>query len=117
MRVIIAGSRNITDYSLVERAIELSGFEITEVVSGCCKGIDILGERWAAEHNISVKRFPADWEQFGKAAGMIRNKQMAKYVGLTGGLIAIPSESSRRARGMIQIAKDIDIKCFVLEAK
>jgi hypothetical protein len=34
MKTIIAGSRTIQDYSLVETAIHQSGFPISEVVSG-----------------------------------------------------------------------------------
>jgi hypothetical protein len=79
MKVIIAGSRIIKDYELLERAIKKSKFEITEVVCGMAKGVDSLGLKWAEEHNVPVKKFPADWEKFGKGAGMIRNQQMAEY--------------------------------------
>lgn len=78
MKVIIAGSRGITDYAIVERAIRESGFQITEVVSGTARGVDRLGERWAAEHGIPVAPFPADWK-IGKNAGILRNAQMAEY--------------------------------------
>ena len=47
MRIIIAGSRNITSYEYLSLACELSDFEITEVVSGCARGVDRLGEEWA----------------------------------------------------------------------
>ena len=45
MKVIIAGSRGITDGRLVSAAVAASGFDITEVVSGTCHGVDQLGER------------------------------------------------------------------------
>lgn len=44
MKTIIAGSRWITDAALVYRAIDLSGFDITEVVSGASCGVDTIGE-------------------------------------------------------------------------
>ncbi len=50
MKVIIAGSRNITDYSLVKTAIQESAFEIDCVVSGMAKGVDSLGESWAEKN-------------------------------------------------------------------
>ena len=62
MRVIITGSRHIIDYGRLETAIELSRFEVTEVVSGGAPGPDIMGERWATERSIPVRRFPADRE-------------------------------------------------------
>lgn len=40
MKVIIAGSRTIEDGSLIEQAVQESGFAITEVVSGCAPGVD-----------------------------------------------------------------------------
>ena len=46
---------------------------------GCARGVDSLGEDWAIKNNIPVKQFPADWEYFGKSAGIVRNKQMAEY--------------------------------------
>ena len=54
-------------------------FTITEVISGGAKGADKMGEEWAKQHNIPIKKFPADWKKYGKAAGPIRNTQMAKY--------------------------------------
>ena len=79
MRVIIAGSRFLTDERLVKQAVEMAGFDITQVVSGGGRGIDTVGEEWARARRIPVKRFMADWEELGKAAGPIRNQQMADY--------------------------------------
>lgn len=80
MRVIIAGSRTIEDYEAVKQAIESSGFEITEVVSGGCPtGPDWYGEVWATENCIRLKRYPANWKLYGKAAGIKRNGLMALY--------------------------------------
>jgi hypothetical protein len=79
MRVIIAGSRNIVDYNLVEVAIFQSDFLITEVVSGGARGPDSLGEAWASENGIPCAMFGANWGRFGKAAGMYRNADMADY--------------------------------------
>lgn len=78
MRVVICGSRNITNYDLLNQVIEDSEFNITSVISGCARGVDKLGEEWARKHNIEVFRVPANWEMFGKSAGIIRNKMMIK---------------------------------------
>ena len=80
MKVIIAGSRTIEDYSLVAKAVEASGFGITEVVSGACPhGVDTLGEAWADDHGVVLRQFPPDWKLFGKSAGIKRNGLMARY--------------------------------------
>lgn len=79
MKVVIAGSRNITDRMSLVKAIKQSGFEITEVVSGTARGLDRMGESWARANDIPIKEFPADWHNHGRAAGPIRNNEMAKY--------------------------------------
>lgn len=84
MKLIIAGSRTISpSYGFIDCAIKmLRPFEqgpITEIVSGAAQGVDAEGEHWASHMNVPVKRFPANWEKHGKAAGPIRNKEMALY--------------------------------------
>lgn len=79
MKVIVAGSRTITDYGYVAAVIKQSGYNITEVVSGTAHGVDRLGEQWAVQNGIPIKYMPADWNLHGKAAGPIRNKEMAAY--------------------------------------
>ena len=77
MRTIIAGSRSVTDYSLLLKAIKDSGFDITTVISGAAPGADSLGEWYAQEHNILLEVYPAKWNLYGNSAGYIRNKEMA----------------------------------------
>jgi len=110
MRVIIAGSRNIVNYDIVEEAIEKSKFTISEVVSGAAKGVDTLGEEWAENNKKYCKRFPADWDTYGKSAGIIRNVHMADYADA---LIAVWNGSSRGTQHMIKTAKDRNLKVFV----
>jgi len=79
VKTIIAGSRNIVEYKALLDAVEASGFEITEVVSGGARGVGALGERYANEKSIPLKIFPADWESYGRKAGIMRNTEMAHY--------------------------------------
>lgn len=82
-KVIVAGSREFNDYSLLER--EMINFlrgkypKDVEIVSGTARGADKLGEAFAAKKNCNIKCFPADWDKHGKSAGYIRNSEMAKY--------------------------------------
>ena len=113
MRVIIAGSRTITDYTTLELAIINSGFTITEVVSGTARGVDQLGEFWAKCNNIPVKQFPADWKgKYGKSAGMMRNNQMAEYADA---LIALWDGKSRGTEQMIRKARSLRRHVYVME--
>lgn len=114
MKVIVAGGRDFTNYALVEEAIKISGFEISQIVSGKAKGVDTLGEVWALANNIHVEAFPADWSQHGRAAGPIRNKQMAEYADA---LIAIWDGESKGTANMIQQARNKQLNVFIYLVK
>lgn len=113
MKVIIAGSR---DYSptcseRIDEIVNDTGLIITEVVSGMCKGADLWGELWAETKGIPVMEFPADWKTNGKAAGPIRNQQMADYADA---MIAIKtSPTSIGTDDMIRRARKRGIPVFV----
>jgi hypothetical protein len=109
MKTVIAGSRTITQYGLVEAAIQESGFEITEVVSGGSRGVDRSGELWAQIHGVPVRRFPADWVKLGRRAGAVRNYDMAKYADA---LIVVWDGTSRGSKIMKQFAEDEHLKIF-----
>lgn len=112
MKVIIAGSRDIHSHIAVYDAIIASGFEITEVVSGGCLGVDSIGERWAKNNSIPIVRFPANWNLHGRAAGPKRNSEMAMYADA---LIAIHHNGSRGTANMIMKAKSNGLKVFVVD--
>ena len=131
MKTIIAGSRWIEDFDIVKRAIEESGFgdDITEVVSGAAKGVDTLGENWAALHDLPVKRFKADWKNlktkplvirqnsygtYNAMAGLVRNTKMANYADA---LIAVWDEASTGTAHMIREAKEQELVVFVFSVE
>ena len=99
MKVIIAGTRNITDKKAVEEAIKESGFEITELVCGMARGVDELGFDWAEANDISIRKFYPNWKKFYKAAGKVRNREMAFYADA---LIAVWDENSKGTKHMIE---------------
>ena len=106
-RLIVAGSRDFTNYELLKQKCDslLSLKKQTHsivIVSGTARGADLLGERYAAERGYQVERFPADWENDGKAAGPIRNAQMAAYADA---LVAFWDGRSRGTKDMIERAE------------
>lgn len=115
MKVIIAGTRHGVDRGIVREAIEESGFDVTELLTGKCPtGVDPAGERWAREHLIPVREFPADWSKHGKRAGPLRNAEMAQE---GEALIALPCAHSRGTRDMIKRAKGHGLVVFEREVK
>jgi len=110
---VIAGSRDIVDYNLVCDAIKESNFNITHVISGGCRGIDKLGERWAKENNVPCEVISADWDKWGKSAGLRRNREMAE---IGDALIAI-THGSRGTAHMIKMAQIFKLKIYIKEVK
>lgn len=110
MKTIIAGSRSITNYALIESIISESEFLITEIVSGTARGVDRLGELWGEAHGIPIKKFPANWKELGKSAGFKRNTQMADYADA---LIVIILNNSNGSEHMLAEALKRKLQVFV----
>lgn len=116
MKTIIAGSRSFrhnADLELIEQAVRLSGFSISEVVSGTAYGIDRLAIAWALRNHIPVREFYAQWGVHGQSAGYMRNMAMAEYADA---LIAVWDGSSRGTAHMIDHARKRGLPVFVLDA-
>ena len=81
--LLVCGSRTLIDFGLVVTKLDLYCCELGKivVVTGACPtGADALAEKWAFLRYHTVKRFHADWEKHGKAAGPIRNREMVEWV-------------------------------------
>lgn len=105
MKVIVAGSRTITNYNLVKNAIDearQTGLNITTIIDGTARGVDSLASRYAVEHGIDNIRMAADWKRFGKVAGRKRNELMAEN---GDALIAIWDGTSTGTKHMLECAK------------
>lgn len=119
MKIIIAGSRDVTDYEVVRQAVIQSGYwkmygSKLEVVSGTARGVDQLGEEFAQKNGLVCHRFPADWDTHGKAGGAIRNEYMGKFAKEhEGRLLAVWDGKSRGTKHMIHFAKKIGLQGFV----
>ena len=106
-RVIIAGTRSFNDYELLRDLCNnlLSEKQRTHtvvIISGTARGADQMGERYARERGFQLRRFPADWEQYGRSAGHIRNAKMADNADA---LIAFWDGESKGTKNMIDNAR------------
>jgi hypothetical protein len=110
MKTIIAGSRTITKLETLDKVIANCNWDITEVVSGAARGVDQLGETWAALNQIPCRRFPADWDTHGKAAGPIRNSEMAEYAEAC---IILWDGSSKGSKDMLNKANAKKLKVYL----
>jgi|ERR1700722_2297569 len=76
MRILVCGDRKWYDYSLILRTIRGIGGEPHVIIDGCASGADVMGFRVALTLGWKYERYPALWNEYGKAAGPIRNQQM-----------------------------------------
>lgn len=103
-RVIVAGSRNFTDYRLLQTKLNhfMASFTVQPaIVSGGARGADALGEQYAQRRSLEIVRFPAEWDRYGKSAGMLRNARMAWA---SSHLVAFWDGESPGTRNMIEMA-------------
>ena len=110
-KVIIAGPRDFSDKEYIYKELDniihliqrnMNNDEI-EIVQGGANGVD---------HNMSCMEVKADWKQFGKAAGPIRNNDMAKYSDM---LIAFqPELPTKGTQNMIKTAKKYRLTRFIV---
>ena len=110
-KVIICGSRDFQDYEKLKERCDYylsekieKGEEIM-IISGGARGADSLGERYAEEKGLPCKRYPANWDKYGKKAGYLRNLEMAE---VANACIAFPCSNSENkgTEMMIRIAKE-----------
>jgi hypothetical protein len=115
-RLVVCGCRDFSDYQLLSKEIDsfLKSIDNRSViiVSGGANGADKLGERYAHEHGLKVELHPALWEQFGKAAGVRRNQEMAD---VSDAVIAFWDGESRGTKNMIDCAREASIPCKVVQ--
>ena len=112
MKVVIAGSRDITDYDILLKAIKECPFEITEVISGRARGVDTLGEKYAEDYGLKLHLFPADWKKYRNAAGPIRNAQMADFADV---VLCVWDGKSSGTKDMMNQAKKRGLPLYVFK--
>ena len=107
--VIICGSRDYDNYERLKSMCDyylsrkIQGGEKVVIISGGAKGADSLGERYAKERGLEVRVFKADWDKYGKRAGILRNTRMAE---ISNACIAFPSAYSEN-KGTTRILEKI----------
>jgi len=79
-RVLITGSREWNNIFLIKNELNKLfdnwGTSVTLISGHCPNGADAICENTAKELGWTIETYPADWAQYGKPAGFIRNKKM-----------------------------------------
>lgn len=76
---LISGGRKFADISFVFNSLDriADQYGLPGLIRhGNARGVDSLAELWAQSVGVPTDKNDADWEQYGKAAGPIRNTEM-----------------------------------------
>ncbi len=75
--VLVCGGRSYRDRRRVYGALDTAHIHrnITMVITGGATGADAIAADWAADRDIGLLEFSADWSQ-GRKAGPLRNQKM-----------------------------------------
>ena len=122
-RIIVCGGRHFNDYARMKDEIDnvIAKFnryvQEIEIVSGHCAGADQLGEQYARERGYPCKVFPADWEKYGRSAGLIRNSEMIQYASEVNVpiVVAFVSPRSKGTKDTVRKAQKKGFKVVVVE--
>lgn len=120
LRVLVAGSRTVTNYKLTENAIELafSGLRLTKAeredvvfISGLAlEGPDNHAITYCRKNGNRLEGYPAKWNELGKRAGMVRNAEMAKVINYG---VVVYDGKSKGTKNMIELLNKHDIDNFI----
>ena len=123
MRILVTGSRSLSDYELVRSAIEemvansCAPDEHVVIVHGACPygGADEHAQHWAeVAFNASHEPHPADFKKLGRKAGPLRNQEMVDLGADV--CLAFPTSSSRGTWDCVRRAKAAGIHVEVFES-
>ena len=106
MKIAVIGSRSIT-------AIDLAPYllDCDEIVSGGAKSTDSCAAEYARANGIKLTEFLPEYERYGRAAPIIRNRQIVDYADK---IIAFWDGSSKGTLSVIQYAKKAGKACEVI---
>ena len=84
VKLMVFGGREFQNYEVMKAHIlaiakDMGPDKGISIVSGMARGADKLAVRIAEELGAKIYKFPADWNQYGKRAGFLRNTQMAEF--------------------------------------
>lgn len=114
--LIVAGSRTFRDYKLLTRVLDRytwrmplltvvigsKGRRVEEKGEWVHEGADYWAHEWALSRWHRVQLFWPDWSKHGRAAGPLRNREMAEHVSPMGRLVCFWNGRSPGTKNMIE---------------
>ena len=107
MKVAVIGSRQITIRNLGNYIPK----NVTEIVSGGAKGVDICAKEYALKKNIPYVEFLPDYVRYGKGAPLKRNQQIVEYADY---VLAFWDGTSRGTKYVIDMCHQMYVQLEVI---
>ena len=109
MKVAVIGSRGI---SAVDIGIHISGGD--EIVSGGAIGIDACAAEYAKKNGLKMTVFLPQYERYGRAAPIVRNKKIVEYADK---IVAFWDGKSKGTLSVIKYAEKMGKPCEIILSK
>lgn len=104
MKLGVVGSRTFNNYDFLKKCLSFHSDNISLIISGGCRGADLLAIDYAKEHRIKYIEFTANWDMEGRSAGYNRNK---KIVEASDEIIAFWDGKSKGTKHTIDLAESV----------
>jgi hypothetical protein len=78
MKIAVSGGRDNYDYEFIDAVLHSysTSYQITEILVGDASGVDSIVKQWCRYNEMECKVFEANWKEYGKSAGPIRNSEI-----------------------------------------
>lgn len=107
MKIAIVGSRGINVSNISDYVTDAD-----EIVSGGAKGVDTCAAEYAKGNDIKLTEFLPEYERYGRAAPIIRNKKIVDYADK---VVVFWDGSSKGTLSVIKYAEKIGKGCTIIE--
>lgn len=102
MKVAVVGSRNLC----IENMEDYIPIDTEEIVTGGAKGIDKCAVKFAQKNGIKYTEILPEYERYGIAAPIVRNKEIVKSVELA---VIFWDGKSKGTKSVIDFCNEFDV--------